>query len=90
MTVDGRHRATRTLWGIAEANVDTLLTKKQQRRAQARGGEIGVTYAALKELVQINPQRHFRLDLMDGHVSNARGDPDLIRDGWKINVNRLV
>jgi hypothetical protein len=90
VTVNGKRRQTSTLWGIAEANVDTLLTKKEERKARQAGGHNAVTYAALKELVQINPQRHFRLDLMDGEASHAKGDPDVIQNGWHINVNRLV
>ena len=37
--------------------------------------------------MQINPQRHLRLDLMDGKLSNKQGDPDVALDGWEINVN---
>ena len=88
MVVDHRQAATRTLWGIAESNEDHLLTPEQLQAARGQG-EDAVVVEALKSLIQINPQRGLRLDLMDGRVTTVPGDPDLVRDGWRFDVNAV-
>ena len=51
------------------------------------GGQAGETIAALQQLFQLNPQRGFRPELMDGVASDMRGDPDTLRSGWTIDVD---
>ncbi|MED5622312.1 LWXIA domain-containing protein [Ideonella sp. BN130291] len=88
VAVDDGDRASGSLWGIAESHVDTLLTPAEQARAQQRGGHDAVVAQALSQLIQLNPERGFRTDLMDGVVSQAAGDPDRVVDGWNLEVKR--
>jgi hypothetical protein len=89
VVVNGDDPSTGTLWGIADHNVHTLLLGDEQRDAKARGGQDAVVLQALEQLIQINPQRHFRPELMDGKVTGVPGDPDLVRNGWALNVDRF-
>lgn len=82
----GRHLS---LWGAAEANVERLLTTEEQRAAAARGGEVAVVADALVHLFQLNRERGFRRELMDGVATPARGDPDAVDAGTRLNVNRV-
>jgi hypothetical protein len=83
VTADDPRRAT--LWAIARENADSLLTPEQIAAARASGRD-AETAAALRQLFQVNPQRGFRPELMDGIASAARGDPDTVRPGWEIDV----
>ena len=76
-----------TLWGIANANEGSLLTGTGMSAARAAGGADAETAAALRQLFQLNPQRHFRPALMDGVASAVPGDPDTIQPGWVIDVD---
>ena len=76
-----------TLWGIANANEASLLTGARMSAARAAGGADAETAAALQQLFQLNPQRHFRPALMDGVASAVPGDPDTILPGWVIDVD---
>ncbi|HWP19229.1 MAG TPA: hypothetical protein VNO84_08875 [Burkholderiaceae bacterium] len=78
---------TSTLWNLAAAHVERLLTPEE--RAAAGGEGNGVVLAALKQLVQINPNRQFRLDLMDGVAGPLPGDPDTIAAGTRLNTSRV-
>ena len=76
-----------TLWGIAQSNEASLLTAGEIAAVRAAGGgEDAETLAALKQLFQLNPQRGFRLALMDGVASAQPGDPDTLQPGWVIDV----
>lgn len=90
VVADGQQRQTGSLWGIAEDNVATLLTRDQERLAGSRGGHDTVVSDALAQLLQINPQRRFRPELMDGIVTAHPGDPDTILEGWSLNVNAVT
>jgi len=86
VVVAAGRRETSTLWGIAEANVATLLSSEKADDLQRKNGHNAVVAAALSELFQLNPR--FKPELMDGVVSEANGDPDTILPGWKIQVER--
>ncbi len=85
--VSDADRSTATLWGIAEANADHLLSAQAASEARSRGGEVSVVAQALQQLVQINPQYGLNLSLMDGRLSNQPGDPDVVLNGWRFQVN---
>ncbi|HEX6706134.1 MAG TPA: hypothetical protein VF169_15335 [Albitalea sp.] len=87
--VDDRRPAFASLFGIAQSNVDTLLTDPEEQAAEHAGGHAAVVDAALDKLFAINPDRHFRPELLDGRVSDEPGDPDFVRNGWLINVNAV-
>jgi hypothetical protein len=77
-----------TLWGIARSNEASLLDTGQAAAVHAAGGgDDARTLAALKQLFQLNPQRGFRTELMDGVASAQPGDPDTLRPGWRIDVD---
>jgi len=77
-----------TLWGIADANASTLLSKDEIASARQSGGDNAVVLDALQQLFQVNPQRGFRPELMDGIATALRGDPDTIQPGWTITVEK--
>jgi hypothetical protein len=77
-----------TLWGIAKSHEDTLLTPAEIDTARRRGGADAVVLDALEQLFQLNPQRGFRPELMDGVATALHGDPDTIQPGWKITVEK--
>jgi Domain of unknown function (DUF4781) len=79
-----------TLWGIAQAHEDTLLTSAEIDAAQRQGGGDAVVLDALQQLFQINPQRGFRPELMDGVPTALHGDPDTIQPGWEIVVEKAA
>ncbi len=72
-----------SLWAIARANLDWILTPQQQA---ALDGPVATEYKATQRLSQFNG---FDPHLMDGKITNEPGDPDLLPDGWKVNVNTL-
>jgi len=77
-----------TLWGIAASNERSLLTTAQREDVRAHGGgDDAQALAALKQLFQLNPQRGFRPELMDGVASAVQGDPDTLQPGWRIDVD---
>ena len=77
-----------TLWGIARSNEGSLLTTGQSDAVRAAGGgRDAQTLVALKQLFQLNPQRGFRAELMDGVASVQAGDPDTLQPGWRIDVD---
>ena len=84
MTVDSRDRNAASLLAIAGNHADTLLTAAQRASLHDENAQ---TQAALAKLMQINPQRGFRPELIDGRASTVPGDPDTLQDGWKLNVN---
>jgi hypothetical protein len=86
VVVDASDPRTAALWGIAHANESNLLPRSEIQRVHAQDGDDGVTLAALRQLFQLNPQRGFRPELMDGVPSAKAGDPDTIQPGWKIQV----
>ncbi len=79
-----------TLWGIAAAHKDTLLTDEQKRRiADEDLAEDAQTVLALAELLRLNRPRYgFDASLIDGVPTSARGDPDTIHAGMPIIVSR--
>ena len=79
-----------TLWGIAEANAATLLSKDKAAADRKNGGDDAVTLDALQQLFQLNPQHGFRPELMDGVPSALQGDPDTIQPGWAITVEKTA
>jgi hypothetical protein len=79
-----------TLWGIAEANQRTLLTPEQIAADRGAGGHDAVVAHALRQLFQLNPERGFRPELMDGVATAVRGDPDTIQPGWEITAEKPV
>ena len=77
-----------TLWGIAASNERSLLTTAQREAVRADGGgDEAQALAALRQLFQLNPQRGFRPELMDGVASALPGDPDTLQPGWRIDVD---
>ena len=76
-----------TLWGIARSSERDLLSPSQISAIHASGGGSNAeTLDALSHLFQLNPQRGFRPDLMDGVASAVPGDPDTLVPGWVIDV----
>jgi hypothetical protein len=84
VTVDSRDRNAASLLAIAGNHADTLLTAAQRASLHDENAQ---AQAALAKLMQINPQRGFRPELIDGRASTVPGDPDTLQDGWKLNVN---
>lgn len=70
--------ANSTLWGIAGANLDTLLSDDQKAQAQAEAmtQDQQVGNFALRELINLNP----RYRLAD--------NPDHLEPGWELDVTR--
>jgi hypothetical protein len=87
VVVDPNDPRAATLWAIAHAHEDSLLTQAEVASARARGGPEAETAQALRQLFQLNPQRGFRPELMDGVASSVPGDPDSLRPGWRIDVD---
>jgi hypothetical protein len=76
-----------SLWSIAVNNEDTLLSARQKERlASEHASEEERIRAALADLIELNPERHFDLRLMDGKATAASGDPDSIQAGWRLAV----
>jgi len=72
------HVAGSTLWGIAGAHLDTLLSEGQKAEAQAQAmtPDQQVANFALRELINLNP----RYRLAD--------NPDHLEPGWELDVTR--
>ncbi|WP_454712305.1 LWXIA domain-containing protein [Cupriavidus nantongensis] len=72
------HVAGSTLWGIAGAHLDTLLSdgQKAEAQAQAMTPDQQVANFALRELINLNP----RYRLAD--------NPDHLEPGWELDVTR--
>lgn len=72
------HVAGSTLWGIAGAHLDTLLSdgQKAEAQAQAMTPDQQVANFALRELINLNP----RYRLAD--------NPDHLEPGWELDVAR--
>jgi hypothetical protein len=72
------HVASSTLWGIASAHLDTLLSEGQKAEAQAQTmtPDQQVANFALRELINLNP----RYRLAD--------NPDHLEPGWELDVTR--
>ncbi|WP_427306527.1 LWXIA domain-containing protein [Cupriavidus sp. H39] len=70
--------ASSTLWGIAGAHLDTLLSdgQKAEAQAQAMTPDQQVANFALRELINLNP----RYRLAD--------NPDHLEPGWELDVTR--
>ncbi len=84
VTADGDQVDTAgSLWAIARNNLDWILTPQQQALME---GPVATQHEATQRLSQFNG---FDPRLMDGRITNAPGDPDLLLDGWKVNVNTL-
>jgi len=83
VTIDNS-RQTRSLWNIAVNHLDTLLTSQERATALNAKSE---TALAMKRLMEINPQYHFRPELNDGKVTGKAGDPDTLRAGWELDVD---
>jgi hypothetical protein len=79
-----------TLWGIAEANQRTLLSPAQIEADRREGGDVAVVADALQQLLQLNRERGFRPELMDGVATSLRGDPDTVQPGWALTVENLA
>lgn len=78
-----------SLWTIGAANIDTLLTAEEKKRVEReRMSKDQQTSLALMDLIQINPQRHFDVALIDGKPTRQPGDPDLLRPGWELYAGR--
>jgi len=84
VTVDSHDRNAASLSAIAGKHTDTLLTDAQRASLKDHNAQ---AQEALAKLMQINPQRGFRPELIDGRASSVAGDPDTLEDGWKLNVN---
>ena len=84
VTADGDQVDTAgSLWAIARSNLDWILTPQQQA---AMAGPVATEHEATQRLSQFNG---FDPRLMDGRITAVPGDPDLLPDGWKVNVNAL-
>ncbi len=83
------HPTRDTLWGIAGANLDTVLTDEQKREINQRYMTVDevIQEYALEELARLNPDKAFDLARMDG-VATGAGDPDYLEPGWTITVGR--
>ncbi|HEY8977442.1 MAG TPA: DUF4781 domain-containing protein [Burkholderiaceae bacterium] len=77
-----------TLWGIARDNEDTLLTTGRSAAVRAAGGgRDAQTLVALDQLFQLDPQRGFRPERMEGVASAQAVDPDTWQPSWRIDVH---
>lgn len=84
VTVDGRDPRSRTLSGVAASNADALFADPALFSLRLEAGPAGEGNAALAQLFNLNPQ--YNRKLMDGEVTNAPGDPDMVQDGWQVQV----
>jgi hypothetical protein len=81
---DGAKVATAgSLWAIASNNVNWILTPAEQRKL---GGKLAIELEATRRLAKFNG---FNPDLMDGRITSAPGDPDLLPQGRRVKVNVL-
>ena len=83
------HPERDTLWRIAGANLDTILTGEQKRQINQQYLTVDqvIQQYALPELAQLNPDKAFDLSQMDG-IATGRTDPDYLEPGWTITVGR--
>lgn len=79
-----------SMWHIAQAHRETLLTDEHRQRIAAEGlGRNAQTVLALGELIRLNrPVHGFDPALIDGVPSARRGDPDTIHRGMQLVVGR--
>ena len=86
VTVNDADPRASSLWSIARHNLAFILSTDEQVRLAIQGGTVAVERTAT---VRLGDANGFDMALMDGRITQEKGDPDRLVDGWKINVNVL-